>query len=266
MAKDSITLKMEGVVENDKHVLLPVFVDKLDSLKKILNQVDCNLFGKKTNDFRVIDLSHSSPATVVVQAVSENDNIDSSKTVNTVVEYVNLITNGKIPDNVDYSLLKHFKELGRGIGSNYEDLSLRSKNDIAYIGKKFLAEVELALSEEDICEGSIDGSLEAINLHDGKNTFNIYPIVGVSKVQCHFPPALHNDAINGVDKKVLVTGLLKYRRGENFPSSVEVKTIEIYPSEEELPKFEDLFGLAPNATGKLSSEKFVRKLREEWDD
>lgn len=266
MAKDSITLKMEGLVENEKHVLLPVFVDKLDSLKKILNQIDTKLFGKKKNDFRVVDLSHSSPARVVVQAVSDEEGIDSSATVNTTVDYINQITNGDIPDNVDYSLLTHFKELGRGIGTGFNDLSLKSDNTIAYIGKKFLAEVELALSEEDFCEGSVDGFLEAINLHDGKNTFNIYPIVGASKVQCHFPPELHDDAINGVDKKVLVSGLLKYRRGESFPSSVEVRTIDVYPPEEELPTFESLYGFAPKATGSLSSEDFIRKLRDEWDD
>ena len=33
---------------------------------------------------------------------------------------------------------------------------------------------------------------------------------------------------------------------------------------EELPDWEDLRGLAPNATGELSSEAFVRELRDAW--
>lgn len=266
MAKDNITLQMEGRIENDKHVLLPAFVEKLDSLKNILNQIDLSLFGKKISDFRVVDLSHSSPARVVIQAVSNEEGIDSSETVNKVVDYINSITNGDIPDNVDYSLLAQFKELGKGIGNKFTDLSLESGGKVAYIGKRFISEVDLALSVEDYCEGSVEGFLEAINLHDGNNTFNIYPIVGASKVHCHFPPTLYNDAINGVARKVLVSGLLKYRRKEIFPSSIEVITIEIYPIEEDLPSFDSLFGMAPKATGDLSSEAFVRKLRDEWDD
>ena len=36
--------------------------------------------------------------------------------------------------------------------------------------------------------------------------------------------------------------------------------------ETESPTWEDLRGSAPEATGNLSSEKFVRKLRDEWDE
>ena len=123
MAENNITLQMEGRIENENHVLLPAFVEKLDSLKKILNQVDVRIFGKRINDFRVIDLTHSSPAKVVIQAVSSEDGVDTSDTVISVVDYINQITNGNIPDNVDYSLLAQFKEFGRGIGSKYTSLS-----------------------------------------------------------------------------------------------------------------------------------------------
>lgn len=40
--------------------------------------------------------------------------------------------------------------------------------------------------------------------------------------------------------------------------------IEVLPPDSELPDWEDLRGCAPDATGALSSEAFVRKLREEW--
>ncbi len=265
MSDDSIKLIIEGRVEDDKHVLLPAFVDKLDALKKVLNQIDAIQSGKQVSNYRIVNLSHSSPATVVIQAVPQEDGVDASATVNGVIDTINKITDGKIPDNVDFSLLSKLKDLGKGVGTSISSLSLSAGNITAYIGKEFNAQVEMALSEEDVCFGSVEGVLEAINIHDNNNTFNIYPLVGASKVHCHFPPGLHDDAINGVDRKVSVDGVLTYRRGEVYPSSVEVKSIEVYPVEKDLPTFDDLFGIAQDATGQLSSEGFVRNLRDEWD-
>ena len=40
--------------------------------------------------------------------------------------------------------------------------------------------------------------------------------------------------------------------------------IEIYPDEKELPSLFDLCGIAPNASNNLSSEDFIREMRDEW--
>jgi len=265
MSDDLITLSMEGRIEDDKHVLLPAFVDKLDSLKKMLNQYDAALSGKQTSNFRVVNLSHSSPATIVLQAVPQEEGMIVSETVSGLIDTVKKITSGEVPDNIDYSLLSKFKDFGKGLGTSISYLSLAAGENVAYIGKEFNDQIDIALSEEEVCHGSVEGLLEAINIHDEKNTFNIYPLVGASRVLCHFPSHLHDDAINAVDRKISVTGLLTYRRGEAFPSSVEVSSIEIYPVEDDLPAFDDLFGIAPNATGHLSSEDFIRDLRNNWD-
>jgi hypothetical protein len=45
---------------------------------------------------------------------------------------------------------------------------------------------------------------------------------------------------------------------------VAVRQIEAFPPESELPTWDDLRGRAPDATGELSSEAFVRELRDGW--
>ena len=38
------------------------------------------------------------------------------------------------------------------------------------------------------------------------------------------------------------------------------------PPAEELPTLSDLYGIAPGATGGMSSERFVRELRDAWGE
>jgi hypothetical protein len=74
-----------------------------------------------------------------------------------------------------------------------------------------------------------------------------------------------DEAIAGVGRRVEVTGMLKYRRGASFPNAIAVTAIDPFPPEDELPSWDDLRGRAPDATGIVSSEAFVRRLRDAWD-
>ena len=65
-------------------------------------------------------------------------------------------------------------------------------------------------------------------------------------------------------RRVEVFGTLSYRAAAPFPHQVSVSAIEVFPPESELPDWEDLQGRAPDATGALPSEAFVRELRDAW--
>lgn len=125
--------------------------------------------------------------------------------------------------------------------------------------------IDDALAVDDECEGALIGMLEQINIHQGANTFHIYPEVGPRKVTCHFPFRLYDDAISAVGKKVEVSGTLKYRAHANFPHQIAVSDIDAYAPESDLPHWDDLLGRAPDATGGVPSEAFVRELRDAWE-
>lgn len=74
----------------------------------------------------------------------------------------------------------------------------------------------------------------------------------------------YDDAIFAVGRKVDVFGTLRYRARSDFPHQIEVSSIEAHPPESELPDWDDLRGRAPDATGTLTSEAFVRELRDGW--
>lgn len=117
---------------------------------------------------------------------------------------------------------------------------------------------------DDIMEDSIIGYLKVLRF---KKTppYIIYPIVGASKVTCNFPHELRDLALEAVNHYVLVEGMFKYRHGSAYPYSVSVSHLEIY-SETGTSQLSDLCGIAPNATGGLTSEDFVRQMRDsDWD-
>lgn len=120
------------------------------------------------------------------------------------------------------------------------------------------------LVPDEIIEESITGMLEMLDIHAWK--FRIYPIVGPKKIDCYFlDDHLQQKVISGINRYVNVEGEFRYKRFTKFPYAAQVKDIEIYPNEDELPTLSDLHGMALNATWDLSSEDFVRRLRnDEW--
>ena len=63
-------------------------------------------------------------------------------------------------------------------------------------------------------------------------------------------------------RRVTLTGLSYSRRGEVIPDRIEAESLRIFPDGPR-PKLSELRGSWPKATGDLTSEEFVRRLRDE---
>jgi hypothetical protein len=118
--------------------------------------------------------------------------------------------------------------------------------------------------DDEMIESSTNGTLELLNINKKNSLFNLYPVVGATKIICDFPSTLLQKAIAAIDHYVNVVGQYKYKYGQPHPYYVKVTDIEIYPDEKELPSLFDLRGIAPNASNNLSSEDFIREKRDEW--
>ncbi len=121
--------------------------------------------------------------------------------------------------------------------------------------------IDATPSPETEAIGEIEGRLQYTSIHGDRNAFRIYPAVGRGSVACLFPPDKLEDARNALDRRIRVSGKLTYPAGSDFPKSIRVDSIKRLPSDDELPGLMDLRGIAPNLTGNLSSEEFVRGLR-----
>ncbi len=265
MAQDcTITLTMQGLRDDDDYVRLPVFVSQLQTLTRILGKIDRRVSVSRANHFRVVDLSQESPAAVVLEVCRDNKTIDTRGSLVSEFNRTAVGVSQGEPEILDRPLLQDFRNLALPVGEKISAASIKADGVVVDLTEEFAKIIELSLAGEEWASGSIEGVLEQINIHDGANVFSIYPEIGPSKVQCRFGSSLVDKAIAAVGERVAVSGMFKYKPEDNFPYTVDVDDIDIYPREDELPTFDDLRGIAPDATGDELSEDFIAVRRDGW--
>ena len=266
---NTIEFTVDGLARYSGDITLGGFLYQLRNLYEALRLTD-RLLSKSprtTAIYRITDLSHSSPATVEIAATPKSPDIDHTEEIlDGLVGSMNQIAkDGTAPNWVNRDLLKRLRDLNGPVGRSVQAATLRREGHAVELTQLLKAKIEVILAPEDTFEGSLKGRLEAINLHDQTNTFRIYPPAGPSRVTCHFPKELREEAIRALDRDVVVAGVLRYKANAPFPEEIDVKGIDVLPGVADLPTLIDLKGAAPEATGRQTPAEFVRKLRDEWD-
>lgn len=88
---------------------------------------------------------------------------------------------------------------------------------------------------------SVEGKLLAIDLHN-KTAFRLYTDEDESSLLCTFSPELKQDAIDAIEKRVYVYGLVRER--ENGKKvSMKVREIEQMPSVFDMPMLHEILGM-----------------------
>lgn len=260
---------MEGFPEDRGHVDFRVFAAQVHKLNDILKHID-NLrprgTGKKTK-YRVVRLSHSSPATIFLQPVLEEHELnDPDNGVNSFISIMNYInSNGEPPPWVDRPLLEKIRSLNKPVGRSVCRSWLRFAGQEIAFSRDTSERIKTILNRDEIVEGSLKGRVEAINVHRGCNLFYLYPASGSPRVPCHFPAKLRDKSLSAIDNLVIVTGRMEYKRGSLSPHKVQVREIDVIRDPEKLPTLKDLRGIAPDLTGGLNSVDYVRRVRNEWE-
>jgi hypothetical protein len=263
---DRITLIIEGLPEDEGQVRLGVFMSQLQSLSATIAKLDREANdGKPATYYRIAELSYSSPVRVVLEPQPlPRHHYAGGAIIQSLMRVTSAVEEGSDLSGLDADLLEDIRALTRPVGRTVKSAALVFKNRTFDLTQKITSTVDEALAVDEECDGTIEGMLEQINLHHGANVFYIYPEIGPRKITCHFPARLYDDAISAVGRRVEVSGALHYRVGAIFPHQVAVTQIDAFPPDSELPDWEDLRGRAPDITGGLSSEAFVRELRSGW--
>ena len=58
---------------------------------------------------------------------------------------------------------------------------------------------------------------------------------------------------------------MRYKAAAPFPHEIAVEDLETLPEEHELPTFAELRGAVPNLTQGLTSEEYIRQIRDDAD-
>lgn len=277
MAREKIALTLEGPDENNGHLELSVFAEKIRHFLDLLNR-SVKEISQERVVFRVVHLSHSSPVTIACEPVGREAEAASARDMEVTSVAINVIGRNMLcveeekTHHLSHPVLSAMERLAkfrptkiaraevRILGSDAEDKRIYKLDD------RFKEHLSDARRIEERVVSTIDGRLERINIHNNANTFGIYPTLPmVSPVRCTFPQELLEQVLDALGSFVSVSGECFYRPEAPFPYKMNVHDMTVLPPPESLPSLSDLHGIAPSAPGSKSSEQFVRELRDRWD-
>ena len=267
--KNRFVITVDGIPEEEGHVRIDDFIRQLQLFSSAIKKYDQHITRQheSTTYLRIVDLHHSSPAMVVVEPRPYDVKYDNTELV--AREFFSFLTEVSTPGtlirSVDSSVLESLQNMSRGLGRRFSYLSISRENEVVVMDNRFEQRVSECLEPEESYPGFFRGILEAINIHGNANVFRIYPDIGPTKITCYFPLELRNAAIEAIAHFVEVRGVVKYKGRATFPHAITVNEIKVFPDDSQLPTLLDLRGVAPDATGDLLSEEFVRILRNATD-
>jgi hypothetical protein len=201
----------------------------------------------------------NSPATIVMNAVRDNNGSGNNLAFFSGVEEITL--SGKAPPHFTRNIFDVLKEFAGVIGRSVRSATIEVGNKSILIDLAARKRIESVFGSDTSLEGTLDGMLEAVNLHGKQNTFGHYPVVGANRVSCKFDEELLSQIRPALGKYVAIKGELKYWWKEKFPYEAFVTKIEVLDDWDKQPSFLEILGMDPEATGGLPSEEFTRKER-----
>lgn len=279
MPENRITIQLTGSLEDDWHVTLSAFLAQLEAVKAALKQTERLISGEDEPSvyYRIVDLRHSSPATIVLEAVSMMGRPQppskskkraapradySHATVNQFFHSLKQIREKRqAPAKADLQALEAYRNLAAPLDKKVSGVKLIDNEESVDIDRNFQAAIDEIIGPDELVEGSICGTLEKLNLHN-TTRFDIFPPIGPKQVVCDFGPSLRTDVIKAVDQYVRVSGKLRYKRLENFPYAINVERIEPLPPDNELPTLFDIKGMAPDLTAGKGISEFLEEIRD----
>ncbi len=270
MAGNVVRIQLEGRSSDDGHVRFNEFLSRLESLRQVLTLIEQDLVDgtKGAVVYRVIDLSYSSPACVVLEARPVRQNVRPElpeKVVDRFFDTLEFLRGSPLVSNehVTFRVLEAYKGLIKSPRRDLDSFVISSNDRKVTIDESLEQRIEGMLGDVRTAFGSFSGALDSINLHADANRFTIYPAAGPNRLSCHFNRKQFASVVDGLGRHVSVKGTLRFYGKEPFPHSVEVEELEVLPRDSELPSLASIRGIAPKATKGQDSVAFVRQLRDE---
>jgi hypothetical protein len=260
-----------GRPEDGEDVRVGPFLRKIDAMRDSLRATDRVISqGEQLFDYLIVGLSHSSPSTIEIEPVPlEMEALDKRESFldTYYTTLVGIQETGTIPSGFGYADLQSFKRLEPQEQTIPEVIISRNGDEVRLAGD-WAAKVDTILGPDRYAIGSATGMLQQINVHGKNQKFTIYPTFGEPELRCRFDKRdseLRGKVVRAIDRYVRVFGTLHYKAGSWHPHAIDITDITAFPPESELPTLDDLFGIAPGATGDDSVEDFVRKVRDGWE-
>jgi hypothetical protein len=148
------------------------------------------------------------------------------------------------PDRPPYFSDQALDQAARLVALRQEvgSLGVRNGKVGSLITDTFRQHVDSLLGVHYYEDGSIEGRLEAVNVHD-RSRFSVYDVLTRRPIKCNFGDRISIDQIAGaLKKRVMVSGRIAYR-ANGVPISVTADELAVFPADDQLPRAADVRGL-----------------------
>jgi hypothetical protein len=236
----SLTVDIDGS-------LLPFdkFRKAQEELASILHEVDQNLGEKKrpSVNWVVSSVTSGSVHLTIEGVATERVAKAAIAEVITTVE-TGIATLEERPERPPFfsdRALESAKCLAALIGKDILTIQVGANSKRVNLTQHLVANVDELIGAHYKSFGSVEGVLNAIDLNR-RPLFRIYDLLTGKGVKCHFTPEFIDKIKDALGKRVSVYGLISSRE-DGQKVSVEVENMEVFPSEIELPRIEDIIGI-----------------------
>ncbi len=250
----------------DNSIRLGDLIDQLNAVKASLNQVDLAVTGERTPSlfYRINSIRMNSPAVFEVEAVpiaNRSKPVHGRRVVSKFTHDLKTVIAGKRPKEADLDLMESYGALVRPMRSHLSQIQLQYDDLDMELPRNLDVRIDSILGPDQMELGSVVGHLDAIDIHNKKNLFKVYPVVGPSSIKCVFREGMLVDAVAGINHFVRISGELHFKKTEKFPHLIKVSKIDVLPERSDKATLSSLRGVAAGALRNLSSNEYVEKVR-----
>ncbi|OLE15172.1 MAG: hypothetical protein AUI36_38280 [Cyanobacteria bacterium 13_1_40CM_2_61_4] len=245
MAVNELELRLDA-----REVALSQLVSAASVFAALLREVAKEYAGMDRDPISwIVDVKPGSVA-LPVKARPRDESLsekDVPKIVNAVVTGLRTLDDApKRPPFFNNKALVEAKALANLVTDEFH-IAVNNGQLSAEATKRLMTHVDEVMGNPRDSIGTVEGRLEALDLHSKPRRFAIFDVLTDKRVECFFTSHVTlDDVLRGVGRRVAVTGIIKTRPdGERV--SVEARELRVFPAEEELPSPDDVRGILPRS-------------------
>jgi len=257
----TIKLLLKGAPEN---ISLKSFASALTNSLGILQDLDVAISHEPQGSLEwVVTKLSTGSLSVTIESrsrlIARNFGPDAAEAFVVGLEKIEM--EGTSPPYLSEYGIKRVRSLAGLIGRDgVAGIQVTDLERTAEISRLALDNIREITKVRDSAIGSVEGTIETLSIH-GRPKFVLYESRTRKAVTCQFTREDWFERIKEVmGKRVMVAGLVRYNmKGE--PLRIELENIRLIRGRADLPTIEELSGSDPQFTGDLSTEEYIKRIR-----
>jgi len=256
---DSLTFTIHPDAQS---LSLGLFLKTIEDIRRLVRDVDYAVSRERMGRLWVVSELRSSTPTITIRPV-----VDGTEAVDAIINGLRIVVaehGAEPPPHFSADVLDDLKRMRRLFAGRERARRIVFSSDggeVATIDEGISAKVDRILRGTYSLLGSLEGMLDAINLH-GRPSFTIWDRVSGSPVRCAFPKetAWVESVKELLQHRVLVAGQVNYF-SNGVPRSV-TRLRELRDMTPDLSLPQARFGSIPDLTGGKEPGDYLESLRE----